>query len=182
MRAPDTSFPIPSPEPIRGNIRIFVPHSTSPDALSSYLADEILRGQTAILVSADNRFRPDVLIQRAREAGRAPASVLSRLHLSRAFTIHQLRETVSDRLEPALLRSGATLVVVAGVLPLFADEAVEPREAFRVLEILLKSLQKLATPDRRILMPIPLPLPPSRRARTLFLRLHGPQQRTEGEM
>ena len=166
---------LPSP------LRVFVPRSSSPDALPFFLAKELLRGQKAILLSADNRFRPDLLMQKAREAGQTPENVLSRLLISRAFTIHQLQETISDRLEPALQESGATLVVVTGILPLFADEAVETREAFRVLEILLESLKRLARSDRRILAPVLLPLPPSRRARTLFARLHGPR-RTKGEV
>ena len=170
----ENSF-LPSAERLRSNFRVFIPRSSSPDALSSFLAREILRGQTAVLLSADNRFRPDVLIQKARDAGRTPESLLSRLLFSRAFTIHQLQETISDRLEPALRQSGATLVVVTGVLPLFADEAVEAREAFRVLDVLLKSLQSLSRADRKILMPVVLPLPPSRRARTLFARLHSPR-------
>ena len=168
MRTPDIS------SPVRAEFRVFVPRSASPDALSAFLADEILRGQSAILVSADNRFRPDVLVQRSREAGQPAENVLSRLHLSRAFTIHQLRETVSDRVEPALLRSRATLVVVTGILPLFSDESVDAREAFRVLELLRKDLELLPRHGCRVLVPVVLPLPPSRRARNLFLRLHGP--------
>ena len=50
----------------------------------------VLRGCTVLYVDAANAFDPYLLSRLARDAGRPPKAILQRLHLSRAFTCHQL--------------------------------------------------------------------------------------------
>lgn len=171
MHSPAGLDILPPHDPSRGGLRILPDAPSAPPNLWESLSDEILTGGTAILVCADNRFRPDFLIIKARQAGIPPEEILSRLHIARAFTIHQLLSTVSERLEAEILRTRSTLVAVSGILPLFSDEAVPAREAFAILEQLLVAMDRISRQNVRILIPVEPTPPPSRRARNILLRI-----------
>lgn len=171
MLSPAALDIFPTNDPSRGGLRILPDGPSAPPNLWESLSNEILTGGTAILVCADNRFRPDFLIIKARQAGRLPEEILSRLHIARAFTIHQLLSTVSERLEAEIIRTRSTLVAVSGLLPLFSDTAVPAREAFGILEQLLVALDQISRQDIRVLIPVETNPPPSRRARNILLRI-----------
>lgn len=169
MFSPAANDIFPPNSSFRKRLRILPVGPSAPHKLWEVLSEEILPGRTAILVCADNRFRPDLLIKKAQQAGEPPDDILSRLHIARAFTIHQLLATVSDRLEGEILRTRSTLVAVSGVLPLFSDATVPSLEALGVLEQLLLTMDRLSRQGVRILIPIETPPPPSRRARSVLL-------------
>jgi hypothetical protein len=111
----------------------------------------VLRGCTVLYVDAANAFDPYVLSRLARDAGRPPKAILQRLHLSRAFTCHQLEALVAGRLPSAIARYRPGLVVVSGWSHLFHDENVPAREAFRLLEATGRHLRSLAEAGQPVL-------------------------------
>lgn len=103
-----------------------------------------LRGRTVLYVDGANAFDPYVLSRLARDAGQSPKAILQRLHLSRAFTCHQLETLIAERLPSAVARYRPGLVVVSGWSHLFHDENVPAREAFRLLQNTGQRLRSLA--------------------------------------
>ena len=103
-----------------------------------------LRGLTVLYVDGANAFDPYVLSRLARDAGQSPKAILQRLHLSRAFTCHQLETLIVERLPSAVVRYRPGLVVVSGWSHLFHDENVPAREAFRLLQNTGRRLRSLA--------------------------------------
>ena len=97
------------------------------------LAQHLLSAQdptrTGIIVCADNVFYPSILVGAARRNGDSSHHLLRRLEISRSFTIHQWHTTVVSRLEKRIVQRGVSLVILSGVLPLFADRAVMETEA-----------------------------------------------------
>uniref|UniRef100_A0A7C3LTY8 DNA recombination and repair protein Rad51-like C-terminal domain-containing protein n=1 Tax=Leptospirillum ferriphilum TaxID=178606 RepID=A0A7C3LTY8_9BACT len=171
MLSPAAHDILPPDDASRGGLQILPDGPSAPRKLWESLSSEILRGGTTILVCADNRFQPDFLIIKARQAGRLPEEILSRLHIARAFTIYQLLSIVSERLEAEILRTRSTLVAVSGLLPLFSDAAVPSREAFGILEQLLVTMNRISRQGVRILIPVEPTPSPSRRTRNILLRI-----------
>ncbi len=120
--------------------------------LGTTLAGEAaVRGHAVLYLDGANAFDPYVLSRLAREAGLPPKAVLSRLHLSRAFTCHQLETLIAERLPSAIARYQPALVVVSGWSHLFHDENVPTREAFRLLHQTAVRLRSLADTGQPIL-------------------------------
>lgn len=148
---------IPEPSFSPGSLRI-LPVGCGDEAFS-LMADEMMAGGAVIFLCGDNRFSPDLFVRRAREAGRPPHALLSRLLLSRAFTIHQLLATVRLPLERELARTDARMVVLTGLVPLFLGAAVPLRESRRVFCEILHLLTAHSLRGIRIVLPVSPPLP-----------------------
>jgi hypothetical protein len=110
-----------------------------------------LRGLTVLYVDGANSFDPYILSRLAKDAGQPPKAILQRLHLSRAFTCHQLETLIAERLPSAIARYRPGLVVVSGWSHLFHDENVPAREAFRILQHTGRRLRSLADVGQPIL-------------------------------
>jgi hypothetical protein len=110
-----------------------------------------LRGLTVLYVDGANTFDPYILSQLAKDAGQPPKAILQRLHLSRAFTCHQLETLIAERLPLAIARYRPGLVVVSGWSHLFHDENVSAREAFRIFQHTGRQLRSLAEIGQPIL-------------------------------
>jgi hypothetical protein len=89
------------------------------------------------------------------------------LHLSRAFTCHQLETLIAERLPSAIARYRPGLVVVSGWSHLFHDENVPAREAFRILQHTGRRLRSLAEVGQPILATHPEEEPATPRLRPL---------------
>jgi hypothetical protein len=104
----------------------------------------VLAGATVLYVDGANAFDPYIIARLAREAGRAPKPVMQRLHLSRAFTCHQLETLLTERLPGAITHYHPALVLLSGWSHLFHDENVPAREAFRLLQNTVRRVRALA--------------------------------------
>ena len=70
--------------------------------LGTTLAGRVtLSGRTVLYVDGANAFDPYILSALARDAGQPPRAVMQRLHLTRAFTCHQLETLIVERLPSA---------------------------------------------------------------------------------
>ncbi len=76
---------------------------------------------------------------------------MQRLHLTRAFTCHQLETLIVERLPSAIAHYRPGLVVISGWSHLFHDENVPAREAFRLLQNTARRVRSLAEAGQPIL-------------------------------
>ena len=111
----------------------------------------VLSGRTVLYVDGANAFDPYILSALARDAGQPPKAVMRRLHLSRAFTCHQLETLIVERLPAAIADYRPGLVVISGWSHLFHDENVPAREAFRLLQNTTRRVRSLAEAGQPIL-------------------------------
>jgi len=149
-------------------------HSTLPDVptarlivLSGHAAvyrlglcaavDRVLAGETVLYLAGANIFDPFLVGRLARASRATPHLVLQKIHLSRAFTCHQMVRLVTDCLASAIQRYAANLVVLSGPLETLYDESVPDQEAVRLFRTMQLAIQRLAQQDTQILCVSPLP-------------------------
>ena len=167
-------------------------HSTLPDALPTNLivlsghaavyrlglcaaADRALAGETVLYLAGANIFDPFLIGRLARASRVAPNRVLQQIHVSRAFTCHQMVRLVTDCLASAIERYEARWVILSGPFETLYDESVPDQEATRLFHTMRLALQRLAQQDMRILCVSPLPVMAStvRRGFLAALRAHA---------
>ena len=115
----------------------------------------VARGAEVLVVDAANRVDPYQLGRRARGYGLAPAYVLARVRVARAFTSHQLVRLLQEIL-PAHLKPGA-LVVILGPVSLFYDEQVPLSERRRLFQDLTRLLAGIKSQAALLLLQPRLP-------------------------
>src|SRR5206468_9538894 len=78
--------------------------------------DRALAGDPVLYLDGANVFDPFLIGRLARAGGAAPNAVLGRIHVSRAFTCHQMARLVTERLACALRTYHARLIILSGLL------------------------------------------------------------------
>lgn len=116
------------------------------------LAGPLLRGENVVAVDGGNRFDPYEIGKAARALGGDAGEALSRIHVSRAFTCHQVEALLSRRLPEALSRFDARLVLVMGLPETFSDADVSYAEACRVFRNCLSALRRVALSGTRVVL------------------------------
>ena len=146
------SAPLPVPRRERqASLTVLAGPRSVLDLGTTLAGQTALRGLTVLYVDGANAFDPYILSRLAKDAGQPPKAILQRLHLSRAFTCHQLETLIAERLPSAIARYRPGLVVVSGWSHLFHDENVPAREAFRILQHTGRRLRSLAEVGQPIL-------------------------------
>ena len=131
----------------------------------------IAREEPVLFLDGGNSFDPYLLSKIARRANLVPEELLSRVHISRAFTCHQMEALVVERLAGGLREFDTTVAIVSGLLDTFYDQDVPFGEAYSLLETTTAELARLSSQGARILIACPdtrLPLA-SRRNRFVHL-------------
>lgn len=101
-----------------------------------------------VFIDAGNLFDSYVIAQHCINLGLQSTKVERRIHLSRAFTHHQVYNLIMDKLDPAVQKYNAGLAVISDITVLFCDPDV--RDKKESLDIFRKSLCFLAeTAERR---------------------------------
>ena len=90
-----------------------------------------------------NRFDPYRFSQWARSMGLDPTAVLSRVYISRAFTIHQMAALATEELPRLSTDPEPPLVVLLGIETLFLDEQVPHFEREHLFRRTLGALSDL---------------------------------------
>lgn len=103
-----------------------------------------LRGQRVLLIDAANRTDPYIISRLALAARQDPQPVLSRIHIIRTFTVHQLAGLVFRRLEPFVRERAPGLVILSGATSLFADDNVPYKEARWLLREIATEVKRQA--------------------------------------
>jgi RecA/RadA recombinase len=101
----------------------------------------------AIFVDGGNNFDPYSISDNSVEQGLDPEKVLERLHISRAFTHHQLASIIIDKLPHAIEEFKAKLVVVSDITERYCDPDVrddDRDDALRIFSETTRTLRMLA--------------------------------------
>ena len=72
-----------------------------------------------------------------------PVETHARIHISRAFTYHQLSTLINDKLPEALKRFNAKLVIISDITLLYCDPDVQQQEKVESLEIFRRDVRAL---------------------------------------
>lgn len=102
-----------------------------------------------MFIDGGNIFDPYYISDRAVEHGLDTETVLERLHVSRAFTHHQLACLVIDKLPIAIKRFKARLVVVSDITQLYCDPDIQGDDKEDALRIFAKTAKNLASLARQ---------------------------------
>jgi len=127
-----------------------------------------VRNRSVWVVDGANSFDAYFVARLARRWNYAPESILSRIHLSRAFTCYQLTESITRRLAIALPKPGRenpsrsdfdsessrrdTTIFCIGLLDTFYDDDVPLTDAVRLLKAIIASLAGLAQCGHTVLI------------------------------
>jgi hypothetical protein len=120
-------------------------------------ADRALAGETVLYLAGANMFDPFLVGRLARASRVVPSRVLRQIHVSRAFTCHQMVRLVADCLASAVHTYDTRRVILSGPLETLYDESVPEREAARLFRTMLAALERLAQQDVQVLCVSPLP-------------------------
>jgi len=116
----------------------------SGSSIATYLAGWVATsGRTVLYIDAANAFDPYLISRLARQERRNPQELLQRILISRPFTCYQLQTLLQDRMEAAIERMGAGLVILSGMVDLLLDETVPEWEARRMMGKILKSIGRV---------------------------------------
>ena len=126
--------------------------------------DRALAGEPVLYLAGANVFDPFLVGRLARASRVAPAHVLQQIHVSRAFTCHQMVRLVTDCLPSALRTYDARFVILAGPLDTLYDQSVPEPEAMRLFRAMTEALEEMAA---QVLCVSPL-APPESGGRSRF--------------
>ncbi|RPH76632.1 MAG: hypothetical protein EHM80_14230 [Nitrospiraceae bacterium] len=130
--------------------------------------DRALAGEPVLYLAGANVFDPFLVGRLARVSRVAPAQVLQQIHVSRAFTCHQMVRLVTDCLPSALRTYDARFVILAGPLDTLYDQSVPESEAIRLFRAMTEALQHMAEQGIQVLCVSPL-APPESGGRSRFV-------------
>lgn len=135
-------LPVPIAGP--GGSFVLIYGSKTTYTLSLYAVSVLLaRGEHLVVVDGGNAFDPYVISYAARRLGQSPEELLRRVHISRAFTCHQLEALITGRLVDALHRFHSRSLMLAGLLDTLYDEDVSHGEAWKLFRRIAGALQSL---------------------------------------
>ena len=108
----------------------------------------LLRGVPVALVDGTNRFDVYAVADFARRVAAhstavpplAPADLLERVFVSRAFTCYQMEAVITERLPRFLAREKIPVAVVFGLLDTFYDDQAPLREVQQILRRVLAEI------------------------------------------
>ncbi len=103
----------------------------------------LLAGEAVLVVDGGNSFNSYDFSEIAQRAGRGPEEVLKRIHISRAFTCHQVLALVR-KTGAFARRVRARVIILPGLMDTYYDEAIPAREVRRVWEATRAHLGRLA--------------------------------------
>lgn len=96
-----------------------------------------------ILVDAGNSSDPYLGISFARQYGLDIKDVLSKTISSRAFTVYQLENLMTNELSDVVSKYNAKVVVISELLSMFDDTYLDKTDAKLLLDSILESISKL---------------------------------------
>jgi hypothetical protein len=117
-------------------VRAALPHPLGPNS-------------DVIFVDGGNNFDPYSISDNSVEQGLDSEKVLERIHISRAFTHHQLASIIIDKLPRAIEEFKAKLIIVSDVTGLYCDPDVRDDDKEDSLHIFSKTVHTLRTLARQ---------------------------------
>ena len=146
--------------------------------LSLYAVSVLLaQGDPLVVVDGGNAFDPYVISDAARRLDQSPEELLSRVHISRAFTCHQLEALITGRLENALRRFRSRSLMLSGLLDTLYDEDVSHGEAYTLFRQIATKLRSLRGQGVRMMVLCPEASSPLRQRRIFLSELQSEADR-----
>lgn len=146
--------------------------------LGLYTAGErALSGEPIVYLDGAHTFDPFFIARMARMHRRQPRSLLTMIHVARAFTGHQLERLISDCLMSALDRYQSRMAVLSGLFDTFYEQAVPEHEAIRLFGRMLEASHKLAQHGSTLLFLCPQTPMLTRASRRCLDQLRGQADR-----
>lgn len=146
--------------------------------LGLYAAGErALAGEPIVYVDGAHTFDPFFIGRMARAHRRQPRTLLSMIHVARAFSCHQLERLVSDCLMSALDRYQSRIAVLSGLFDTFYEQAVPEHEAMRLFGRVMDASRKLAQHGSTLLFLCPQTPMLTRGSRRCLDQLRGQADR-----
>src|SRR5467141_4808499 len=106
-----------------------------------------------VFVDGGNLFDAYTVSRHAFSLGLDRERTKLRIHLSRAFTHHQLSSLITEKLAPAIDRCDARLAIISDITALYCDQDVkEKKEAFDLFSRDIRSLAILAEQRNMIIV------------------------------
>ena len=130
--------------------------------------DRALAGEPVLYLAGANVFDPFLVGRLARASRVKPAHVLQQIHVSRAFTCHQMVRLVTDCLPSALRTYDARFAILAGPLDTLYDQSVPESEAVRLFRAMTEALKHMTEQGAHVLCVSPL-APPESGGRSRFM-------------
>lgn len=96
-----------------------------------------------IVIDGGNSSDPYLGISFARQYGLDVNDVLSKIISSRAFTVYQLENLITNELPSVISKYNAKLVVISELLSMFDDPYLDKIDAKLLLDSILQSISKL---------------------------------------
>jgi hypothetical protein len=110
-------------------------------------------GSSVVFIDAGNVYDSYSISQHAINLGLELANVRENIHLSRAFTHHQVHNLITEKLAPTLNEYNASVAVVSDITALFCDPDVrDKREALDAFRKSILFLAKTASNKNRIVI------------------------------
>jgi len=126
--------------------------------LGHYLVTwRVIEGESVIFVDGAHFFDLPLITKLSRQLQKDPRRLLERIHICRAFTVHQLEAVIGERLEAALRKHSSRLCLISGLLDTFSDEEVPLWEAVRILHRVMGRLRSLVDQGPRVVVLAPDP-------------------------
>lgn len=122
---------------------------------------------SVVFVDGGNTFRLYQVARLAQLHQLDPKQVLDKIYISRAFTAYQMTALIMERLQDAVERFNAKLVVISDIAGLFLDKDIPDEEARRVFSQVTAYLQHFASENQVVL--VATYLPRSSTSRNLYL-------------
>jgi hypothetical protein len=112
--------------------------------LGLYVATErALDGEPVVYLDGANTFDQITVEGLARAHRRTPASVLTLIHVARAFSCQQMARLMSDCLGAALDQYQARIAIVSGLFDTLYEQAIPEQEAWRLFGRIMEAIQRL---------------------------------------
>jgi len=116
-----------------------------------------------VFIDGGNTFRIDNITRLAQLHQLNPTETLGRVFISRAFTAYQLTSLIMEKLEGAIKKYNAKLVVISDIAGFFLDNDVPNEEAQRIYSQIVSYLSNFARKNQIILIATYLPYEKNKR-------------------
>lgn len=148
MSTPAADLPLfleqvfPLAQPSRGLV-LFTGHASVLRLSQLLCLQYVRRGQPVVLMDAANAFDPLLFSDAARAHRLDLKTMLGAVHLSRAFTCHQLEVLITENLQAAIDTLHPRAVLCLDLLNLLDDEDVPATEATRIFRHMLPAVEEV---------------------------------------
>lgn len=123
------------------------------------VATFLVRGEKVFWVDGGNSFNPYMLTEAAKRLSINPHTLLRRLFVARAFTVHQLVSMIVRRLAPALDKHPDALGIIFDPLALCRNPDVPEAEAGRAVKQIVAEIKRIQKKGYRLIVAIPVANP-----------------------